>query len=167
MSEIILGKIIEGEAQRDAIHVAVAPVVAGHELGPGDHVGILDGGTAGGCPNPIGIVDPFLHKGVRPGQKFWLFLYPRTVTGLRHDWTHPAFELKHDVGAREWIKDFANDRGLSFAELMAAAKDWIEFAAQFERGGRGDSVPNEFWDHYYNLTGKRGSGNFFTDKCCP
>lgn len=32
MSELNIGKIIEGEAARDAIHIAVAPVVAGEHL---------------------------------------------------------------------------------------------------------------------------------------
>ena len=36
-------------------------------------------------------MDPFLSDPVQPGQRYWLCLYPQTVTTLRHVWTHPAF----------------------------------------------------------------------------
>jgi len=87
-----VGKLIEGPAFRDAIHVAVAPVVAGYRMKPGTHVGpMYDGTQFGPSVNNIGIVDPYLSEDVMPGQRFWLFLYPNTVTSLRHAWTHPAF----------------------------------------------------------------------------
>ena len=82
------------DAQRDAIHVAIAPVRAGAELRPGEHVGLMADGTASWGSKPqIGIVDPFLGEDahVSRGEWFWLFLYPQTVTSLRHEWTHPAF----------------------------------------------------------------------------
>ena len=88
-----LGTILDDTAGRDAVHVAVEPVVAGDRLSPGQHIGRLSDGTygIGRDVQPLGIVDPFLRRPVSPGQRFYLFLYPRTITGLRHVWTHPAF----------------------------------------------------------------------------
>jgi len=99
----MLGKLIPAgyPQDRDAIHVAVAPVVAAHELYPGTHVGWYDQnlnavGTHLGdevLPDDqlLGIVDPYLRAMVQPGERFWLFLYPLSITSLKHQWTHPAF----------------------------------------------------------------------------
>ncbi len=91
-----LGEIPAVDARRDAVHIAVAPVVAAHELLPRTNVSINDDGHAEQniARNPIGIVDPFLHNVVAKGQRFWLFLYPDTITNLRHVWEHPAFRAK-------------------------------------------------------------------------
>lgn len=87
------------DARRDAVHIAVAPVVAGGLLFAGDHVGPDLNGTfhcvGSGC---IGVVDPFLLEPVQYGERFWLFLYPNTVTSLRHVWTHDAFKPKIPEG---------------------------------------------------------------------
>ena len=84
-----LGTLIGEHERRDAVHVAVLPAVAGIHLAPGEPVGIVEG-VARPCLAPIGIVDPFLDLHVQQGERFWLFLYPRSVTSLRHVWTHPA-----------------------------------------------------------------------------
>jgi len=94
-----LGKLASEDDRRDAIHIALAPVVAYCVLCPGEHVGItyVDGGPEAfgvepGNEHAIGIVDPFLTQIVKKGEKFWLFLYQDTVTSLRHVWTSPAFK---------------------------------------------------------------------------
>lgn len=106
-----LGKLVpEGENRRDAVHIAIAPMVAGLDLKPGDHVVIFDSNylglwaaRAGSRPDlkPVGIVDPFLTEPVKAGQRFWLFLYPNTVTSLRHVWTHPAFTTAYHQKQKE------------------------------------------------------------------
>jgi hypothetical protein len=90
-----LGKLIEdGDRRRDAVHIAVVPMTAESPLNPGQPVGLSradDAEFADVTDNPIGIVDPFLTAPVQAGERFWLCLYPGTITSLRHVWTHPEF----------------------------------------------------------------------------
>ncbi len=175
MSDLNLGNIISGPAARDAIHIAVAPVRANALLPPGIHVGLVNEDTA--CCSAavkIGVVDPFLTSPVRRGQRFWLFLYPNTITALRHEWTHPAFGGDPAKGASEmWLRRWARDEadGLSYEEVMAAARSFVRYGEYLCQGGRfeGYSVPEEFWVHYEVVTGERVSesdrGTFFTCSC--
>ncbi len=100
MNQIVpnLGELCDDAARRDAVHVAVAPVTAGQQLEPGDHVGLVGGVAVTAWHRDdfhvIGVVDPFLTTSVDRGQRFWLLLYPNTVTSLRHVWTHPAFKSR-------------------------------------------------------------------------
>ncbi len=95
-----LGELVtDGDRRRDAVHIAIAPVTAAENMEPGQHVGFVPAGQTeivGACDEEqyIGIVDPFLTTSIRAGERFWLFLYPNTVTSLRHYWTHPAFAAK-------------------------------------------------------------------------
>ena len=95
--ETQIGSLIAGnERRRDAIHVAVAPVTAVERLAPGQHIGLRTPGdtehVSSESAELIGIVDPFLSGPIAPGERFWMFLYPSTVTGMRHAWQHPSFE---------------------------------------------------------------------------
>lgn len=91
-----IGELCKDDARRDAVHFAVAPVVADMTLRPGDPVGLIQG-RASREATPIGIVDPFFQGEIQQGQRFWLFLYPNTITSLRHVWTHPAFSPRLPV----------------------------------------------------------------------
>lgn len=174
-NKVKLGELITEPQERDAIHVAVAPVVAGEKLAPGQDIGILEDGRGGGNARKlIGIVDPFLKRLVQPDQEFWMFLYPNTITSLRHDWTHPAFAKvdapERDTSASEkWLKDFADQWDLTYEELMNAGHAYIDHGDYLNRGGRfeGESVPDEFWDHFTAVTGKvtQNRGSFFTCAC--
>lgn len=100
-----LGMIHFKPEKRDAIHLAVDPVVAGTALDAGQQIGIVRGkaypaGSHIGDGQPRvpyhGIVDPFLpSKGaqydVKEGETFWFVMSPRMVTSLRHVWSHPDF----------------------------------------------------------------------------
>lgn len=86
-----LGTIIGPEEKRDAIHLAVIPVQAKSRVYAGDHVNSEGQPVAQYTEDAIGIVDPFLSRGVDRGEWFWLVIYPRKITSLRHVWSHPAF----------------------------------------------------------------------------
>jgi len=167
-----IGKLAHADAERDAIHVAIAPVVAGEPLPPGTHVGFLENGKVGCCKKPIGIVDPFLDvRCVLPDQRFYLFLYPNTVTGMRHHWSHPSFvvtEARQDCsGSRAWLENFADQYHISLAELIERANAYLDHSEYWVEGDRfeGEHVPDEFWIHFAAVTGKTGEGNFFSCSC--
>lgn len=91
----MIGRLVpDGVIDRDAVHVAVIPVEAAYLLLPGQRVYLTVDGKAAPCSEvkPVGIVDPFLQDVVQPGQRFWLFLLPNTVTGMTHHWRHPLFD---------------------------------------------------------------------------
>ena len=191
MNDLKLGEIITTEQQRDAVHVAVVPVIAGEDLEVGMHVGLVPGSTdTVMCASPkidsIGIVDPFLSCGVDKGQRFWLFLYPGTITSLRHDWSHPAFQAKAGFTAEdrdasmEWMRAFAaqhcepyrDDRQFTAEDLIAAGFDFLKHGDRYVQQGsdslRDHSSASEFWHHFERITGmqvpdyKRGDSPF----CC-
>lgn len=119
MHDVNIGSLITKPESRDAVHFAVAPVKSSDRFLPGEHVGLNDKGEAAQTDTPIGIVDPFLTKAVEPGETFWLFLYPKTVTNLRHDWSHPAFEKKDSTNESEkWLRAFAETTGWSYEEVI-------------------------------------------------
>ena len=68
---------------RDAIHLAVEPMVAGTTLHAGQRIRLLNG-VAFPCiekwdsDDATGIVDPFLVWPVQQGEKFWFVVLPRT-----------------------------------------------------------------------------------------
>src|SRR5262245_24990334 len=90
-----LGKPPAADAGRDAVHVAIFPATSNTEILPGEHVCLIKDTTDMVVPcgpgRSIGIVDPFLTDPVMRGERFYVLLKPNTVTGLRHEWTHPAF----------------------------------------------------------------------------
>jgi hypothetical protein len=175
MSDVTLGQLIEGEPMRDAIHIAIAPIVASEALIVGDHVGLNAKGEADTEAPHIGIVDPFLKKRVSKGDKFWLCLYQKTVTGMRHHWSHPAFMDTKPQGeicgeSRKWIAEFAAMHDLTSDQIIEAASRYIDLGEYFmhpDDSGRleGEVIPDEFWIHFAAITGKKGEGHFFTCSC--
>lgn len=186
-----LGTIITEAEKRDAIHLAVEPVIAAHTLRPGEDVGFVDGGV-GVCDSPVGIVDPFLKNAVRKGERFWLVVYPRKITSLRHVWEHPSFPgevsspptIGHTkseldaaaadiamVSAQNGINEIADDLGVDPGELMQHARSYLKSGQYWSEGERfdGEYLPQKFWDHYEVVTGEKvpesERGSFFSCSC--
>ena len=170
-----LGKIIDDTAARDAIHLAVEPAIAGEILEPGCHIGIkngkayrnMDSSKPGHCDKHTGIVDPFLIRQVNEGQRFWLIVYPRQITSLRHVWVHPDFpdpEIKPKSGsveeskkwmmtwAKEWMQDEEDDDATAYNNAISAGHE--THVGHHESAA--DHIDGEWWDHWENITGLKG-----------
>jgi hypothetical protein len=160
---------------RDAVHVAVVSCVADEKLAAGQDVGFLTGVAPNGeriagskhANELIGIVDPFLKSPVWPNQRFWLFLYPRTITSLRHQWTHPAFPEdatntayappSQKLESEQWLRDFVNRSDCPDYETTLALAvnnhedDYLLVSGSDAHG----EIPGEFWRHVEIVTGRK------------
>jgi hypothetical protein len=180
-----LGTIIDDKQKRDAIHLAVLPVMAGARLKPGQEIALTDGLAlphAGGML----IVDPFLREPAMPGDRFWAVLKPRLVTSLRHVWTHPALpseEIESAAPAGDFDLEKAKARAViesiaercnvdSADELICGARSYLKRGDYKCEGGRweGVSLPeDEFWPAYEIVTGEKVDDSkrdsFFSCSC--
>jgi hypothetical protein len=165
---------IPDDAGRDAIHLAVEPAIAGEILEAGEQVGLVLGPSgpravriypASSSVQPLGIVDPFLARPVSAGERFWLVVFPRTITSLRHVWSHPNFPEPVDGSQRakseRWLRDFCDRSDCpSYEEVVAMAiqhqdgEHWEESLLSRGRDAHGE-IPVEFWDHVENVTGQK------------
>jgi hypothetical protein len=189
-----LGTIIDDRARRDAIHLAVMPVVAGDRLAPGTRVCVNNRVARRSIAGfETGIVDPFLTAAVEPGDRFWLILLPRTIRSLRHVWSHPEIpdEPAHgldeaqevDRAQRElhfrrrselWLREFCDrsdcpDYEYVMSEIRKAARDGVLDAERSMSLGRDASgeIPPEFWDHVEVVLGIHVSSRptYFSCSC--
>ena len=117
-NEAKLGTIPNGNEGRDAVHVAIMPAIATESLSSGTPVKINRYNEASACrlvEDAIGVVDPF-GNGCAKGSWFWLCLYPKTITGLRHVWEHPSLPLAatpesvpvdgDKSASKKWLNDY-------------------------------------------------------------
>lgn len=165
-----LGKIITGDAYRDAIHVAVAPVVASEVLQPGEYARLDERQQAMGTTKQyaLGIVDPFLTHPVQAGMKFWLFLLPGTITDMRHQWSHPAFDVKS--AAQKIVEQAAAVCGITYEKMLSIASDYAEVGEPVidnSEDYKSYDFNKEFWNAIKELTGSicEYGGAPFTCSC--
>lgn len=131
-----LGMIHWQEEKRDAIHLGVEPVEAGEHLNPSEHIGIGPDGKAYSTVDSrvysnikaLGIADPFLTRSINPGEKFWLVVYPRQITSLRHCWEHPDFDSNEqkvldisEVTSEDLMQEIQRRLGVEYEPVEAVA----------------------------------------------
>ena len=195
MADPQFGRLVPADFpdERDAIHIATAAVFAHENLNPGDHVGFVtkEHDIMGRSEiAPVGIVDPFLPKGVKKGERFWVFLYPGTIQSLRHSWSHPSFDLRQQLirkieesPAKKRLKAFAESLSegsdydgntysvVTLEELIDRATAHVKHGDYWIEGGRfeGQDIYPNFWDDFSELTGLVVDGanqySFFSCSC--
>ena len=177
-----LGTIIDENEARDAVHIAVIPAQASESMQPGTHV-VLAGKRASRAINErhgIGIVDPFLSEAVAVGEWFWVCLYPRTITSLRHVWTHPSIPDVAEVQkptvseSEQWLRDFVDssdcpDYHTVIAKALNNDDAWDSEYLHFNGRDAHGEIPAEFYDHLENVTGQkvpeRERARYFSCSC--
>ena len=165
-----LGKLLpeNHEQHRDAVHIAVMSVVAGEELRPGEKIRLMFGTTdvvLSGEYNDdyIGRADPFLEGWkIEKGQKFWMWLRPGSINGLRHEWTHPTIdgEQKPVSESELWLRQFADKWNFGYNEMIAGALEDDGYVTargiDLHSASELDIGDEElFWQHIETLTGKQ------------
>lgn len=196
-----MGALLPDDAAgRDAVYVAVFSARAPVRLFPGQDVGLVDSESVehgdmvvSPLAPPIGIVDPFLKTQALPGDRFWVYLYPRTITSLAHRWGHPAFvegvaqatakassispgfhyaTPAMALASERWLRDWCAD-GFdrpSYQQLMDAVKQMDgedEYLTIYGADAKGD-IPGEIWGHVENILGHRIKGQkptYFSCSC--
>lgn len=163
-----MGAILPADVSgRDAVHVAVFSATSTSRLFPGQDVAIAESRGADTVVVPtgelVGIVDPFLSVPVPIGERFWVYLYPRTITALSHRWSHPAFEATGEVytapstklESEVWLLGFCRDYdnkeyGFDMMDVLKQIFDgqydddeYLTVMGSDEKG----TIPTEVWHH--------------------
>jgi hypothetical protein len=181
-----------GTEGRDAVHIAIVPAIAGDNLERGWSVKLNGKNEAEACnsENAIGVVDPFRRweeRFVSKGSWFWLCLYPKTITGLRHVWEHPSFPeaakpapiTKHDderSHSKRWLTDYVRrwcphwiiepDGGYS-KFISNVTEDKVMFYSGNDCHGKEDVVDAEdLYRHLSVVLGKQIDASYFTEFTC-
>lgn len=180
------GLLPEDAGGRDAVHVAVFSAASDDKVFPGQHVGIAAKGSVDVMVSPnaggkIGIVDPFLNGVIFPGQRFWVYLYPRTITGLSHRWSHPAFGVDdglysvpaEKLAAEKWLREWTASSDCPGYDWFIAEAEKIvegggdEYLTVIGNDAHGD-IPDEAWRNAEIVLGRRIKGErakYFSCSC--
>lgn len=182
------GILPDDTSGRDAVHVAVFSAFAAIKLFPGQDIAIIHQGDDDIEVAPIGetvaIVDPFLKTAVIPGERFWAYLYPRTITALSHRWSHPALGEKtatyaspsHKLLSEQWLRDFCESADCpAYEEVMGEVSRFLAGTGNsdteymhFDGSDAHGEIPSEFWHHVGIVLGQDITGpkpSYFSCSC--
>lgn len=170
-----MGGLLPDDASgRDAVHVAVFSAHSGVKVYPGQDVAIVTQSEPDSEVSPvggmlIGIVDPFLRTPAMPGERFWVYLYPRTITSLAHRWGHPAFgeasqsyappssKIESELWLAKFCADYDNkEYNFKLREVLEKVfdgKHYDEYITLLGSDEKGD-IPPELWRHCAIVFGK-------------
>lgn len=160
--DVLVGQLLTGEVFRDAIHIAIAPVSCKLKLRPGQKIELVAGSMTEVIPAVddigIGIVDPFLGTIVPAESKFYMFLYPRTITSLRHEWTHPAFKPLDKTESEEFLEKMAVKLDTSVSDVIQTVIDAATYGSAHAGDDTHQGIMNdnkeELLRHVEIVTGK-------------
>lgn len=175
----LIGKILKGPTERDAVHIAILPCQCAEErLWASSEVGLVYGTTDQIVSkqriyghNSIGIVDPYIGlldettREIKRGDWVGVWLWPGSATGLRHHYYLPCVDkVKLPKNEHElWLRRFADKWTFNYDEMIKAAtaiqnQDEYHYITAMGKDFHGPEELGEdyvlFWRHLEELTGK-------------
>jgi len=172
-----LGRLAQEGGIKDAVHVAIVSCRAGCFLSPGDRVKLNEHREAVNAnrKESLGVVDPFLKEDVDKGSFFWLVMNPNATQAVKHVWDHEVdfTPPDRDVQENKWIKEFADDLGVSYQLLMDAARELVDNDKSTKYEGTAtkekiEEVLDDFYEFWYEWSEETGyEFENFGSACCP
>ncbi|AFC21951.1 hypothetical protein GAP32_492 [Cronobacter phage vB_CsaM_GAP32] len=149
-----LGMIHWQEEKRDAIHLGVEPVVAGEDIAVGANIGIDKDGFAYATDyrtdiKPVGISDPFLKERIQKGESFWLVVYPRQITSLRHCWEHPDFDNTEEPKVLD-ISEISSDDLMVEIQRRLATNNVVQTVQEPSQDATEAAKKSKAWQWIHN-----------------
>lgn len=168
----VVGQKITGTkpVYRDALHVAIIPLVAGEDMSPGQKIKLKSPNTDIAVKydplkdnihrDYIGVVDPMLHENVVMGERFYGFMKSGVVKGMRHHWDSNQFptaglfikEEEEDVHYK-YLKQHCESNSLNLEQFLETCQTDEDFMTTMRLEPDDYSMDDVFWYHLEQYTG--------------
>jgi hypothetical protein len=169
----LLGKTPDVLGDKDAIHVAIVSVRAGRAIEPGQRCGLNADREAVPDRKGCGYADPWRRKTIMRGEAFWMLLNQDEVPNVQHHWEHPTLDFSPPTTAakrNKWIQQTADEFGVTYEQIMAAAEYVVEHDKPAPYPGEKDLSEIyfdrwEFWSEWAGETLTEFPN--YGSECCP